>query len=587
MTMSPSARMRAPTQQIQTIESDIVIIGGGVAGCLAALGAAEAGAKVVICEKGGIIERSGSVAAGVDHYIAILEEGPEWDTPEYLLRHIPAVTEGVTDIEAAARLVYGLKPMVRYLENLGVNFHDPQNDDIPYYRHRAFGLPGKYHINFDGSDFKRAIGHAVRKTRAKVLERVMVTEILMENGQPRGAVAFHIRHGTVYFISTRAVVVATGDANRLGRNASGLPFDSWHMPYNTGDGHAMALRVGAQLGNMEFTDCTVTPKGYSTQGLNAFMGGGAHLINALGERFMFRYSPDGERGRRSDIVNGVVAETLAGRGPIYCDCTHLPLDEIRRLESTLGVDRPALPIYLAQKKIDLAKEPFEVTVGEIAAVRAGALFRGSGMHIDADCASNIPGLFAAGDCTTMGAAIAGAAVMGHVAGISAGRYALSQPRPRPVPPEVQERIQETLYQPLQREQGLKFHQFEDQVRAIVTGLIGYRRDEQRLKEALRQLHTLRELEAKLIAEDYHGVMRVNEARSIRAVAEAIAASALERRETRSGASNYRVDYPQKNDELGLRIFTVEQAGDELKVSSQPTGIPSSVLPEAPPKKEGW
>ena len=584
---SPSTRMRAPTQKIQTIEADVAIIGGGVAGCLAALGAAEVGAKTVICEKGGIIERSGSVAAGVDHYIALLEEGPEWDTPEYLLRHIPAVTEGVTDIEAASRLVYGLKPMVHYLENLGVDFHDPENDDIPYYRHRAFGLPGKYHINFDGSDFKRAIGHAVRKTRAKVLERVMVTEILMEDGRPTGAVAFHIRHGTVYFISARAVVVATGDANRLGRNASGLPFDSWHMPYNTGDGHAMALRVGAQLGNMEFTDCTVTPKGYSTQGLNAFMGGGAYLINALGERFMPKYSPDGERARRADIVNGVVSEILAGRGPIYCDCTHLPTEDIRRLENTLGVDRPALPLFFAQKKIDLAREPFEVVVGEIATVRAGALFRGSGVHIDADCASNIPGLFASGDCSTMGAGIAGAAVMGHVAGISAGRYALSQPKPRLPATEEQERIHETLYRPLQLEQGLKFHQFEDQVRAIVTGLIGYRRDERRLQEALRQLHTLREREAEMIAEDYHGVMRVNEARSIRAVAEALAASSIERRESRGGAAHFRVDYPQKDDEHGLRIIMVEQAGDELQVSSQPTGIPSTVLSEAPTKKEEW
>ena len=76
---APAARMRAPSQKIQILETDIVIIGGGVAGCLAALGAAEVGAKVVICEKGGIIERSGSVAAGVDHYIAILEEGQAWN----------------------------------------------------------------------------------------------------------------------------------------------------------------------------------------------------------------------------------------------------------------------------------------------------------------------------------------------------------------------------------------------------------------------------------------------------------------------------------------------------------------------------
>jgi succinate dehydrogenase/fumarate reductase flavoprotein subunit len=579
--------MRAPSQKIQTLEADIVIIGGGVAGCLAALGAAEVGAKVVICEKGGIIERSGSVAAGVDHYIAILEEGPEWDTPEYLLRHIPVVTQGVTDIEAAGRMVYGLKPMVGYLEKLGVDFHDPENDDIPYYRHRAFGLPGKYHINFDGHNFKRSIGHAVRKSRAKVLERVMVSEILMEEGRPKGAVAFHIRHGSVYFITAQTVVVATGDANRMGRNASGFPFDSWHMPYNTGDGHAMALRVGAQLGNMEFTDCTITPKGYSTQGLNAFMGGGAYLINGLGERFMSNYSPDAERGRRADIVNGVVAEVLAGRGPIFCDCTHLPKEEIRRLENTLGVDRPALPLYMAQRKIDLAKEPFEVVVGELATVRAGALFRGSGVHIDADCASNIPGFYAAGDCSTMSAGIAGAAVMGYVAGKSAARDALAHPRPKPLTDQDQERIRETLYEPLQKDEGILFNQFEDEVRSIVTGLIGYRRDERRLKEAIRRLNTLKEREAEMRADDYHGVMRVNEARNIRAVAEALAATALERRETRGGAAHFRIDYPERNDEDGLKIMLVEQANGKLQVSSTPTGISAEVLPEAPAKKEDW
>ena len=75
---SPSSRLRAPTENIQTLETDVLIIGGGVAGCLAAIGVAEKGAKSVICEKGGIIERSGSIAGGVDHFFAILENGSEW-----------------------------------------------------------------------------------------------------------------------------------------------------------------------------------------------------------------------------------------------------------------------------------------------------------------------------------------------------------------------------------------------------------------------------------------------------------------------------------------------------------------------------
>ena len=568
---------------IQIVEVDIAIAGGGVAGCLAAVGAAEVGAKVAILEKGGIIERSGSIAAGVDHFIGILEEGEEWDKPGYLLRHIPATTEGVTDLPAAARLIYGLPSMVKRLEDMGVDFQDPDKPDIPYYRHRAFGLPGEYYINFDGRHFKHSIGRAARKTGAKVFERVMVSEILMEDGHPKGIVAFGIRTGVVYIVLAPTIILATGDANRLGENASGFPFDSWHIPYNTGDGHGMALRVGAQLANMEFTDSTVCPKGYSTQGLNAFVGAGAHFINAEGERFMFKYHPAGERARRADLVMGVVSETLAGKGPIYCDCTHLPVEEARHLQRTLGVDRPALPDYFDQRKIDLSKEPFEVTVGEIATVRAGALFRGAGVHIDADAASSIPGIFAAGDCSSMNAAVAGAAVMGHVAGLSAARFAQTQPRPEPLSKDEIERIHETLVRPLQREEGLTFRQFEDQVRHIVTHYIGYRREEKYLQEALRRLQLLRQREQEMVAENYHGLMRVNEARNIRAVAEALATSAIERKESRASAAHFRVDFPDTDDENGRRIILVEQGeDDQLLVSSRQTGLPSGVLPEVPP-----
>ncbi len=128
---SPSARLQAPDENIQVIETDVLIVGGGVAGCLAAIGAAEAGAKCVICEKGGIIERSGSIAGGVDHFFAVLEEGPEWDTPEYLLRHIPQITEGVVDLDVCARFLHDLKSMVGRLEKMGVDFRNPAAPDRP------------------------------------------------------------------------------------------------------------------------------------------------------------------------------------------------------------------------------------------------------------------------------------------------------------------------------------------------------------------------------------------------------------------------------------------------------------------------
>jgi adenylylsulfate reductase subunit A len=570
--VSSTSNKGAQKEPIHILETDVVVVGGGVAGCLAALGAAEAGAQVMICDKCGLLERAGSVAGGTDHFTAVLEEGPEWDTPEYLLKFMPALVEGIADIEALERLVHGLKPMVHLLDKLGVDFHDPENPDTPFYRHRAWGMPGTYTINFDGTNFKHVIGRSARRAGAKVLERTMVADLLMDEGRPRGVAAFHIRTGEVFIILGKAVVVTTGDGNRLGKNASGHAFDSWHFPYNAGEGRAMALHAGARLANMEFVDSTLSPKGYSTQGLNAFVGGGAHFINRLGERFMFKYHPDAERGRRSDIINGFVTETREGRGPIYCDCTHLPEDEIHRLVNTLGVDRPALPAFFAQKNIDLTKEPFEVCMSEVASVRGGQPFRGSGIHIDKNSSSSIPGIFSGGDCSTTSSGIAGATVMGHNAGVNAAHFALSQPELKPVTSEEKEQIYEMIYQPLHLEEGISSHAFEDSVRSIVTDSIGYTREEKRMQEGLKQLRALRSKENEIKAQDYHGVMRVNEARSIRINAEAMAVSALERKESRSGAAHIRVDYPETDNENELRIIMVEMSNGELKAVSKPTGL---------------
>ncbi|HBK80087.1 MAG TPA: hypothetical protein DDZ83_10515 [Nitrospinae bacterium] len=570
---SLSARLRAPDENIQVLETDVLVIGGGVAGCLAAIGAAEAGAKCVICEKGGIIERSGSIAGGVDHFFAVLEEGPEWDTPEYLLRHIPAITEGVVDLDVCARFLHGIKGMVQRLEKMGIDFHNPAAPGRPYLRHRSFGLPGEYTIEFEGNDFKQVIGQAARHTGARTLERVMVSEILMdEEGHPRGCVAFHIRHGTIYAVLARAVVLATGETNRLARNASGYPYDSWHIPYNTGDGQAMALRIGACLANMEFTDATITPKGYSTQGTNGFVGAGAYLVNALGERFMFRYHPAGEKARRIDLINGVINETAEGRGPVYIDCRHLPEEDVNRLKSTLGVDRPAMPAFFEQKGIDLGKDLLEITVSEMSSRGGGVVFRRAGVRIDPDCVSNIPGLFAAGDCSTVSNGIAGATVMGHIAGGSAARYALSRSRPEPLSKEDIGRIREELVKPLAREGDYDPRQFEDEVRSIVTDNIGFRRNETRLKEALRQLGELQGREGAIGARDFHDLMRLHEARNLRTVAETIAASALERRETRGGGAHVRMDYPERDDASGLRTIMVEKENGGLRILSEPTGL---------------
>ncbi|MBX3665979.1 MAG: FAD-binding protein, partial [Burkholderiales bacterium] len=185
--------MSASGDRFQRIETDVLIVGGGVAGSMAAIPALEAGLKVVICEKGKVLDHCGSIGCGVDHYLTVMDTGPEWDTPEFLLKHVPELTDGIVDMAVAGRVIHEMPRIFRKIESLGVDFRDRQTGD--YYRLRSFGLPGTYHINFDGTDFKKHLGERVRKGKATVLMRTMVVQLLVRDNRAYGAVAFNFRSG--------------------------------------------------------------------------------------------------------------------------------------------------------------------------------------------------------------------------------------------------------------------------------------------------------------------------------------------------------------------------------------------------------
>jgi succinate dehydrogenase/fumarate reductase flavoprotein subunit len=548
----------------QTIDTDVLVIGGGVAGSLAAIGATELGARVAVIDKGGLLERCGSIAAGVDQILAVAEDGPDWDTPDFLLQHIPKLTDYIVDMKSVETFVRGLPGMLRKLEKLGVPFKDPSTGK--YFRHRTFGLPGKYHIDFDGSKFKPNISRAVIDSNAQIFLRTMAVNLLAHKDQTVGASVFHIRTGEFHFFRAKAVVLATGDTNRLSRNSSGLAFDSWHCPYNTGDAQAMAARSGALLANMEFTENTITPKGISSQGTNSLTGLGAHFINANGERFMFKYDPAGERARRDILTSAIVSETLAGNAPIYCDCRHLPEDILSRLEETLGIDRPSLPRWFKEKGIDLKKEPFEVTVSEFSSRRGGVYFRGSGILIDEKTATSLAGLFAAGDCCTVSGGISGAAVMGYESGKQAASFSRQNGADQRVQDQEIETEKERLFYPYRKPSGPSPREYEDKVRQVVTDYVGYQRTDEKLRKAVAELRSLAVEEPSLRAQDYHELMRAHEARNIREVAEMIATAALERSESRGSYSHFRADFPNRDDANWRKMIVLKRENTGYAVS---------------------
>ena len=557
-----------------TLETDVLVIGGGVAGTMAAIPVLEAGLKVVICEKGRVLDHCGSIGCGVDHYLTVMDTGPEWDTPEFLLKHVPELTDYIVDMAVAGRVIREMPRIFRKIESFGVNFRDRKTGD--YYRLRSFGLPGTYHINFDGTDFKKHLGERVRKGKATVLMRTMVVQLLVEGNRACGALAFNFRTGEWFAIRAKAVVLAAGDVNRISRNASGLAFDSWHFPYNTGDAQAMAYRAGAALANMESVEATLTPKGFSTQGLNALVSLGAYFVNKRGERFMFRYDKKGENARRAVLADAVINEYLLGNGPVYLDCRHLPQEMLDRMEYTLQVDRYTLPAFYKQKGVNFREELVEISVSELSIRRSGVYFRGSGLAVDINAETSVEGLFAAGDCATVSGGISGAAVLGHIAGegvvtrIRAASGALPGIDPRAI-----ESIRAQAADHLKQGGGPSWRQFEDETRQTVTDYIGVRRTENGLRLALDTLHALAKREPQLAADDLHGLMRVHESKNIRQNAEIMAVASLARRETRTGSAHWRLDYPKPDEENWRKFVLVERGADGPQVRTLSTERPLS------------
>jgi adenylylsulfate reductase subunit A len=360
----------------------------------------------------------------------------------------------------------------------------------------------------------------------------------------------------------------------LSRNASGLAFDSWHFPYNTGDAQAMGYHAGAALANMEFVESTLTPKGFSTQGLNALVSLGAYFLNKSGERFMFRYDRKGENARRAVLADAVVTEYLLGNGPIYLDCRHLPPDVLDHMAHTLQVDRYTLPAFYEQKGVNFREQLVEVSVSEFSIRRSGLYFRGSGLAVDTTGETSVQGLFAGGDCATVSGGIAGASVLGFVAGEGAVSRVRSSPGSLPdIDSEAAAATRATAAGCLKRDNGIPWQRFEDETRGIVTDYVGVRRTGKGLQLALEALGALKKREGQLTAADLHGLMRVHESKNIRLNAEIMATASLVRQETRTGSAHRRLDHPHTDDSNWRKFVIVERGSDGPRVRTLDAGEP--------------
>ena len=397
---------------------DVLVVGSGAAGCLAAISAAEAGAKVLLLTKGRVPSGvSGMARGGFGAALAIRD--PE-DSPAAHAEDVLRNGGGLNSRRLTEVWTREIIPLVREMETWGLDLvregGDFQQKEMPKNTHPR-ALHGHDHT---GVAVMKCLSSKVKKTPGiERAEQAVLVDLAVSAGRCGGAAAWDYDRGEWLVVSAPAVVLASG-----GGSALYLVHDN--PPLITGDGYAAAYRAGASLINLEMVDfqplCVAPEKmrGFAPHP-TGFIIMGSIFRNASGEAFMERYYPGiAEEAGRAEICRAMAMEIREGRGTpaggIYLDSTHLPLERILKY---------APHIYRQYKNhgIDLTERPQELAPGSHTWL--------GGVKIDVDGAADVPGLFAAGDNAggihganrIGGSALSAAMVFGSRAGKAAARLA--------------------------------------------------------------------------------------------------------------------------------------------------------------------
>ena len=533
---------RSP-DETRIIETDVLILGAGAAGCGAAIAARELGAKVLLLDKGKL-ESAGCLGGGNDHFMAVLNSGAELDSTEALVGYYQAPSGGLSPKLIAERWAKAMPAVIELLLDIGIRF--VTNEDGSWLRTVGFGQPGNWWINLEnGESCKRRLAKKIRSMGVDVLDHIMVTKLLLGDGRIAGCTGFNVLDGTYYALRAKKVVLALGnDATRGWTNSTGNPYNIWRYPYNTGSQFVLAYEAGVRLLNLDQQLATLIPKGFGAPGMNGINSMGGHELNALGERFMGKYDPMWENGLRVNQVGGTYQELVEGKGPpFYLDMRHLNKDDVRHLQYVLMPgDKATYLDYCAQKGINFADHPLEVELSELC-------FTGR-IRTDDDLETDVSGLF--NGCVFVG--FSGAMCGGYSAGIRAAKASLRTADLAPIDQQQVSREEERVFGPLHLDRGMGYTEFERAIRLVMNYYMGYRRNQQGMELALEKLAYLDTHAGNLKAEDFRDLMKVGESMQLLRMCQLATTASLERKE--SGRSVYRrTDYPNLNPDLNRPLAT--------------------------------
>jgi succinate dehydrogenase/fumarate reductase flavoprotein subunit/HEAT repeat protein len=539
------------------LSCDVAVVGGGTAGTMAAITAAEQGADVLLLEKAHV-RHSGALAMGMDGVNNAVIPGKA--TPEEYVREITRANDGIVNQRTIYRTASRGYDMVRRLEGYGVKF---AKDARGEYDVRKVHRSGSYVLPMpEGKDIKKVLYRVLRqrsiREKTRIENRVMPVRVLTEDGQPGGRAiglaGFNSRTGEFVAVRAKAVVLATGACGRLGLPASGYLYGTYENPTNAGDGHAMAYHAGAELSGLECFQINPLIKDYNGPACayvaNPF---GGYQVNNRGERFVDCDYWSGQ------MMAEVAREIASARGPVYLKLTHLPEETISALEGILHTtERPTRGTFHAGRGHDYRTHDVEMHISEIGLCGGHS---SSGVWVDENAATTVPGLYAAGDlaCVPHNYMI-GAFVFGDLAGAHAAAFARDHDR-QDLPGGQVADARELIYRPLRNPDGLPQQQVEYKLRRFVNDYVAPPKTRVKLDIALETFGRMRDEIAQLGARTPHELMRCAEVTFIRDCAELAVRASLARTESRWGLYHDRADCPDRDDARWLAHLNIRKRSD--------------------------
>lgn len=519
---------------------DVLVIGAGGAAMRAAVEAAKSGASVIVVDKGEC-GRSGTSPLALHGFATTLHEK---DSEEALAADIRHTGGDLNDYDLMRKAVHEAGREPALLEALGVHFH--RGADGRYDIYRGDGHSSPHGLTFDaeenGLNVVSILANEAWRLGARLVERVMIVELLVENGRIFGAFGIDIE-GQEHVFAANAVVLAAGGANRIFPNV--VPRIAGDRYRTTGDALALALRAGLDLVDMEMSNFRNSPPASRLA---------ARYINAKGEAFMAKYDPMLEHAPRGKVVQALYLEMQAGNGPIYMEITP-------ESERIAAFSPQEYKDYVRAYK-EGRRPPVSITFQR--------LLGGARIHDDASTA--IRGLFAAGESAggfhggdrLQGAAFLETQVFGRLAGTGAAAFSrafAANGSSEPLAAAARTRLRQRASAPCGGDASACIRRIQDLAwrRASIV------KDADGLQTALKDLdEAKKDIRGGLSGrDDFEPV----EAENLALTAEAIIRASLLRQETR--ATHHRSDYPQPNDAFRRKHTSIRLAGDRMNADLVP------------------